>query len=51
MKQAAKIKETDARRRERLQREVDSLKPEQVKLATELLRLLKAGRTIVSPAP
>jgi len=51
MKQTVKIRETDARRRGRLQREVDSLKPEQVKPATELLHLLKAGRIIVSPTP
>ena len=37
--------------RERLQKEVDSLKYEDIKMATDLIRLLKAGRKIISPAP
>ena len=37
--------------RERLQREIDTLKPEDAKLVTEVIRLIKAGRTVMSPAP
>lgn len=42
---------TDDEKRDRLQKEVNSLHPDQLNLAYETIKLIKAGRTIISPAP
>lgn len=35
----------------RIRKQIETLTPEQTKIASELISLLKAGRRIISPAP